>query len=76
MEVVKMTRDMGKIREGLIEYVNYRLDQIEEGVYNDSKELFDKIKQFYDKEVVPLTIRDCKDDLERLEGRFEMVKIK
>jgi len=71
-----MERDMKKIREGLIEYVNYRLDQIEKGVYDDSKELFDKIKQFYDEEVVPLTIRDCKGELERLEGRFEMAKIK
>jgi len=70
-----MKRDMKKIREGLIEYVNYRLDQLENGTYPDKNRLlFQNLKNFYEKEVVALLITSHKVELNDLTKRFNTLK--
>ena len=74
MGLIKMERDMKKIKEGLIEYVNYRLDQIKEGVYDNPKELFLELRKFHRENIAPLVSRDYRQELAKLEDRIEDVE--
>jgi len=72
--VYENKRDMKKIKEGLIEYVNYRLDQFEDGTYLDpDKLLFNNLKSFYEHEVIALLINSHKNELTDLIERFEVL---
>ena len=67
-----MERDMNKICDGLIKYLNYKLDQIENGTYPD-KILFHEVKKFYDREVVALLTMRRKTELNDLGERFKVL---
>lgn len=66
--------DTQKMKEGLIEYLKYRLDEIEKRIYDDSENLLKKIARFYREDVTPLIFRDYPTETSKIEDKIEKLE--